>query len=560
MSYNNINANNVNGTLSSNDAGGVAFGMPSCDQQQAGREQTTGPAHVNDQACAASGVATGSGSQSKAFGSEQRKRIPRTPSERYHRSLFGGERRPFTRYYTIQSTGDADLRKLNLFKVDKEICERIGKPQKITEEESKKNIVVEVKSPEQGENLMKMNILVGEPVMVIPHERHNESQGVITCGLLKNYSEDDIVEGLAHLGVTKVYKIKKKIAEGKLETTSTLVLTFNKPSIPDRICIRTGLTERVRQYIPLPKRCFKCQGYGHITKYCRSKRDICGRCSNECDDNHKSESCSMPIRCFHCEEAHLTANKKCPKYLMEKEILAVKTKEHLSFREAKAIVANMYISPGVTYSSVVQSKKRTIPSNTSPSVSELEKTIASQSAMEESPSSSVETPCRHDEDNPNDNNRGHKRRSSSPIKTVENQSKKSNNNEASSIEWKNAKKTPQKQVSSDVLDWSLDDSNQFQLLGSLQNIAEAYKLAYPNMEHSSQESVINQEPTTSSKSSIPVLVNKTTQANNENRKTYQSQPKKEDYTRSRQRHNSKDQKKSAHLSDRRSRDKPRSNQ
>ena len=82
---------------------------------------------------------------------------------------------------------------------------------------------------------MNMTTLVTEPVQVTIHDKHNESQGVITCGLLKDYSEEDIAVGLSEQGVKRVYRIKKRTDRDHLESTSTLVLTFNKSTPPDRI-------------------------------------------------------------------------------------------------------------------------------------------------------------------------------------------------------------------------------------------------------------------------------------------------------------------------------------
>ena len=349
-----IKDNDVNGTPTTLDGGSVASGRSCCGQQQAGRHQTADPG------CGTSDRATPASGSTKSSVDQATDRDLRTsgnsgvkPRFQNKRKMFIGDPKPFIRYYIVKSTGEADLTKLNLFKVDSEICRIIGECPKISEN-TDKTITVEVNSPEQADRLLKIENLLEEPVKIEQHQKYNESQGVITCSILKDYTETDIVEGLAHLGVSKAYRISKRDAAGKPQPTSTLILTFNTPEIPDKIRIRAGLYERVRQYIPLPRRCYKCQNYGHGSKNCRSKDSVCPRCGDICNETHVSESCQRPVKCYHCKENHSTSSRTCNKYLMEKEIITVKTKEKLTFREARQKVSQMFVRPGVTYASVLQ--------------------------------------------------------------------------------------------------------------------------------------------------------------------------------------------------------------
>ena len=193
-----------------------------------------------------------------------------------------------------------------MIKADRQIIEYCGDIARLSTSPDK-TLTVEVKSKQQGEKLLTMKILNGESIEVSNHEMYNKSEGVITCDLLKSYTDEDIVDGLSHLGVIKAYRIKKRNQDGDLMPTSTLVLTFNKSTPPDRIRIISGLTERVRPYIPLPKRCYKCQQYGHVAKTCRQTVTICGRCSEECNEEHITEKFNKPVLCFHCRESHCTS-------------------------------------------------------------------------------------------------------------------------------------------------------------------------------------------------------------------------------------------------------------
>ena len=129
-----------------------------------------------------------------------------------------------------------------------------------------------MKNNVQGQKLLTMKTLVKETVTVQPRVRFNVSQGVITSSSLKDYSEEQIVEGLTDQGVSKAYRIKRKTDQGNPIPTNSLLLNFNSSIPPEKVRIWAGYFERVRQYIHLPRRCFRCQGYGHTSQNCRSSK------------------------------------------------------------------------------------------------------------------------------------------------------------------------------------------------------------------------------------------------------------------------------------------------
>ena len=355
--HNKNKANDVNETPSN---GGVASGTSCCGQQQTGRHQTTGPGTVGtpmdlpasdsikNQRDNATGERIITKERDKHLNQNRTK--PMTMEDMFISKNF-------TRFFTLKSAGESNLAQLNMFKVDKAIKNQIGICEKISEDFQNKSWTVEVKTEEQGTRLMKMTTLMSEQIIVTPHEHHNRSQGVITCTLLKGYSDEEITDELAEQGVIHCRRIIKNIKSQNPEPTSTLILTFKIPNPPERITIRTGLKERVRPYIPLPRRCFNCHQYGHSSLKCRRLTPICLRCGGDIDEDHKVETCQLPVKCIHCQEPHIASSKLCPKYLYEKEILAVKTKEHLTFHEARAKVNLYYDRPKTTYATVTKNLK-----------------------------------------------------------------------------------------------------------------------------------------------------------------------------------------------------------
>ena len=63
---------------------------------------------------------------------------------------------------------------------------------------------------------------------------------------------------------------------------------------------------------------------------------MCRKCakSHELTDT----DCNEPPSCVNCKGAHPAFDRRCPKWIFEKEVVAVKTKNKLSFGEARKVV------------------------------------------------------------------------------------------------------------------------------------------------------------------------------------------------------------------------------
>lgn len=77
---------------------------------------------------------------------------------------------------------------------------------------------------------------------------------------------------------------------------------------------------RVKDYISVA-RCYKCQGFGHVSKHCKKDTNVCGHCAQQ---GHDIKVCpnkdNKPI-CVSCKNnkekdaTHNTSDKSCPCYL-----------------------------------------------------------------------------------------------------------------------------------------------------------------------------------------------------------------------------------------------------
>ncbi|CAL1281252.1 unnamed protein product [Larinioides sclopetarius] len=245
------------------------------------------------------------------------------------------------------------------FLVNKLIISTIGEVADIKKLRSG-DLLIETNSKKQATTLSKLSTLGTWPVSVSLHKTLNFSRGVISEQTLVQHSDNELQEELKSQGVCVARRILIR-RNGQLIPTKHVVLTFENPILPKYI--KAGyLRCNVRPYIPNPLRCFQCQRYGHSRQSCRGKPS-CAKCAAT---DHDTSSCtSDSVKCVNCANSHPAYSKSCPKWQMEKEILALKIKNHINFAEARQIVNDRMPKPGVSYSSVLKSQLQ--PLNTSAS-------------------------------------------------------------------------------------------------------------------------------------------------------------------------------------------------
>lgn len=166
----------------------------------------------------------------------------------------------------------------------------------------KEGLLIECVSNAQSKRLLNITQLAGNVVEVSPHSTLNFSKGIITCKDLLNCSIEEIKEELRNEGIIDAKRIKSK-RNGELIDTASLILTVNTPNLPKTIKAAMYRLP-VRQYIPPPLRCFKCQKFGHTSARCTFKQ-ICVYGN----PLHEGRSCSKPITCINCKGEHSAISK-----------------------------------------------------------------------------------------------------------------------------------------------------------------------------------------------------------------------------------------------------------
>ena len=146
-----------------------------------------------------------------------------------------------------------------------------------------------------------------------------------THGRNADISPADLAECLAPCGVTDVW-----LQNGGQQI---YVLTFSRDYIPNRVMIGQ-ISHRVQQWHPLPQRCTNCQRYGHYAKKCTASP----RCE-WCLSKHNPAHCRNQPRCTDCGPGHVSSDKKCPKWLLEKDVLEQACLNHVHPAQARATLA-----------------------------------------------------------------------------------------------------------------------------------------------------------------------------------------------------------------------------
>ena len=253
----------------------------------------------------------------------------------------------FPKYHVIHcESTDKKARNISPFLVSKCLTETIGSDYKATKMASG-DLLVELKDKSQ---LLKLTNLVAfgdKPITVTAHRTMNTVKGVVSDDDLMDLTDSDLLAGWKDENVIQVQRIKMR-RDNKEIPTKHIILTFSSCTLPEEIV--TGyLKLPVRPYIPNPRRCFKCQRFGHASQSCRGQL-TCARCGTT--GHSADDDCNAEVHCANCDGDHAAYSRSCTAWKKEKEIITIKFKHNISFREARHRVSPYF--PRKSFAEVVQ--------------------------------------------------------------------------------------------------------------------------------------------------------------------------------------------------------------
>lgn len=198
-------------------------------------------------------------------------------------------------------------------------------------------LLIFANSEEQRDTILKKSTL--NKIKITSHipGAATRARGVIT-GIPVSVSMEEIKESLSRYAIVDA----KRLTKGKERIDSmSILLSFSK-ELPQKVQMGY-MFYPVREYIPPPLRCFKCQRFGHVASQCRGKMR-CVKCGGE----HQYGECVIDVlKCCNCGGPHSAAYGGCEKQKEAKEVQKLRVTRKTSYADAVKLVRNIKKIPNV---------------------------------------------------------------------------------------------------------------------------------------------------------------------------------------------------------------------
>jgi len=219
-------------------------------------------------------------------------------------------------------------------KMGEEIKKQVGQLQHISLAE-RGDLTISPLTTLQKSQLLEITSLFGLEVKCSLTKWEQDGKALIH-GVPIDLTEDEIKAHLRDDGVVGVKRMNRW-QDGKALPTESVILNFSSKQHPTRVKI-DWLSYQVKTFIPPPRQCWNCWGFGHTKMICKAKT----RC-RKCGEGHASDiKCKNPAQCPSCLDAaqtgprdHEAGTVKCPLFVSRRENNKTAVLQGLSFDEAK---------------------------------------------------------------------------------------------------------------------------------------------------------------------------------------------------------------------------------
>ncbi|CAH2095582.1 unnamed protein product [Euphydryas editha] len=128
--------------------------------------------------------------------------------------------------------------------------------------------------------------------------------------------------------IVSVKRLKRLTGDGQWVDSETIRMCFQSSTLPPYIH-GYGCRFKVEPYTFPVTQCSGCWKYGHLVRFCPTKKIMCPKCGN---DHANCET--TKYTCLNCNGNHMALDKSCPVFTKEKEIRKIMSSENCSYRKA----------------------------------------------------------------------------------------------------------------------------------------------------------------------------------------------------------------------------------
>ena len=113
-----------------------------------------------------------------------------------------------------------------------------------------------------------------------------------------------------------------------------MLLSFVAAFVPDNVKLGC-VCYCMRDFVPHPLQCFRCQAYGHVAAVCRREIPRCEKCAG----GHVIKVCVVYCRCktlcVNCRDVQGTGDQRCPVKERQVEVARIRAVQKVSYAEAE---------------------------------------------------------------------------------------------------------------------------------------------------------------------------------------------------------------------------------
>jgi hypothetical protein len=231
--------------------------------------------------------------------------------------------------YIVVGSSEQSLSNVSGIKIARALRALQVNPEKTKRVKHDGTLLITCRNEEESDIISKELTHIGNlKVNVQPHETLNSCKGVIMSNESVTCTDEEIMEELKEYEVKSFQRMRPRQDGSQL-----VILTFKTLEPPPEVPIGIEWC-RVRPYIPNPRRRFRCQRFGHMSRTCRNN-ETCANCGEVGHVHSRQEPCNLPSVCTNCNGSHPSFDRKCPIAKYERQVQFLKLTLNLSFPEAR---------------------------------------------------------------------------------------------------------------------------------------------------------------------------------------------------------------------------------